>query len=118
MPRAEKGSTSIRSIFPETVKPLEIESALKLGRAARGPERHLEAARDERQAQVDLSAKKQLEVAAERAFELEHVHLRKLEAHLPRDRLAQAFVDELDGLVKPARVDRVRSEPLREAGVE
>ena len=27
-------------------------------------------------------------------------------------------MDELDGLVEPARVDRVRSEPLRQAGVE
>ncbi len=96
----------------------QVEAALQLDGRALRPERHLEAARDERRADLDLLADEPLEVAAERSFELQPVELGEVEPHLALDRAGQALLHELDRLVEAVGVDLIRAEALREPRVE
>ena len=82
--------------LPRDREAAEVDAALELRRGPLAAEGHLEAPRDERQPARGVLPDEVLEVPGKRALELEQVDLGEVDPDLARDRLREAFAEELD----------------------
>ena len=117
IPRALYGSTSMRSIFPDSVDPAEVDSALQLLRRALRAERDLEPPGHERQRLLRFGADERLEVAPQRLVELAALHVGHVHAHA-RERIVEAGAHEAHRVLHALRLDPIGAELLRQPGEE